>query len=394
MDNLTHSLVGVALADLSMGRRVPNAQRPLLVGAGVIAANLPDIDIAYSMITPSPVGYLLHHRGHTHTIAGLGVLLLGLVAAYWFSRSVRKMRVSSLLRFWLLISVALASHLALDALNNYGVHPFYPFDARWYYGDAVFIFEPSLWLILGVAAAWNGRSRAARLAAAVLLPVLLGTMASTGILPFESVAALAVAGAAFAWISRDLSPAVRAAAALTVCALIVAGLAATSRIARSAVVDVLKPMTGGKVVDVALTPNPSSPLCWGVIAIEMRRTDGEYVLWKGTLSLAPEWRAASACASHSYYGAGEARAIGMGRFVLEETIRQPLPRLRALAQRDCWVHAWLRFGRVPVIDDGWIFDLRYGQRRGQNFTHMPLTPREGCPGNVPGWLMPREDMLK
>jgi inner membrane protein len=304
------------------------------------------------------------------------------------------MRAWGLLRFWLLISVALASHLALDALNNYGVHPFYPFDATWYFGDALFIFEPSVWLILGVAVAWNGRSRAARLAAALPLVVLVAALASTGIVPRESVAALALLGGTFAWIARNLLPAVRAVAAFAVCLMIVAGFAASSRVARSAVVDVLSPEMRGELLDIALTPNPSSPLCWGVIAIEMRETSGEYVLWKGTLSLAPGWRAATACASHSYYGAGEARSIAMGRFVLEETNHQPLPPLRALAGRNCWVQAWLRFGRVPVIDDGWIFDLRYGQRRGQNFTHMALTPREGCPGNVPAWSMPRADLLK
>ena len=178
MDNITHSLVGVALADLAMGRRATKVQRPLFVGAGIIAANLPDIDLAYSAITPAPLGYLLHHRGHTHTVLGLAVLALVLVAAYWFFPSVRKMRLSGRLRFWLLIAIALASHLALDALNSYGVHPFYPVDNNWYFGDAVFILEPWLWLVLGIAAALNARSRAARLAVALPMLMLLATTAS------------------------------------------------------------------------------------------------------------------------------------------------------------------------------------------------------------------------
>ncbi|WP_370466973.1 metal-dependent hydrolase, partial [Salmonella enterica] len=36
-------------------------------------------------------------------------------------------------------------HIALDFTNSYGVHPFWPFDNRWYYGDAVFIVEPLFW---------------------------------------------------------------------------------------------------------------------------------------------------------------------------------------------------------------------------------------------------------
>ena len=152
MDNITHSLVGVALADLSIGR-ASKPQRSLFVGASIIAANLPDIDLAYAAITPAPLGYLLHHRGHTHTVIGLAGLAVALLLAYWFFPAVRKMRFSGRLRFWLLIAIALASHLALDALNSYGVHPFYPADNKWYFGDAVFILEPWLWLLLGIAAA-------------------------------------------------------------------------------------------------------------------------------------------------------------------------------------------------------------------------------------------------
>jgi membrane-bound metal-dependent hydrolase YbcI (DUF457 family) len=205
VDNITHSLVGIALADLAMGRRATKAQRPLLVGAGIIAANLPDLDFAYSRITPPPIGYLLHHRGHTHTVVGLVVLTLILGLAYRFLPSVRKMRPSGQLRFWLLIAIALASHLLLDSFNSYGVHPFYPFDNTWYFGDSLFILEPSLWLILGVAAAWNGRTRAARLAVVLPMAILLCTIASTGEIPLESLAVLAIGGVLFAWGTFDLS---------------------------------------------------------------------------------------------------------------------------------------------------------------------------------------------
>src|SRR5688500_9946104 len=175
-----------------MGQRGTKAQRPEFVGAGIIAANLPDIDLVYSGITPSPIGYLLHHRGHTHTVMGVVALAIVLVFAYRFLPSVSNMRLSGHVRFWLLIAIALASHLLLDILNSYGVHPFYPFDNTWYFGDSVFILEPSLWLILGAAVALNGRTRTAKLAAALPMVVLLCTFAWMGAIPLESVAALAV----------------------------------------------------------------------------------------------------------------------------------------------------------------------------------------------------------
>ena len=36
-------------------------------------------------------------------------------------------------------------HLSMDALNSYGVHLFWPFENRWFYGDSVFIVEPLYW---------------------------------------------------------------------------------------------------------------------------------------------------------------------------------------------------------------------------------------------------------
>lgn len=393
MDNITHSLVGVALADLAAGR-TGKSQRPLLVGAAIVAANLPDIDLAYSAITPPPLGYLLHHRGHTHTVVGLAGLAIVLVLSYGFFPGVRKLRISGQLRFWLLLAIALASHLALDALNTYGIHPFYPLDNKWYYGDTVFILEPFFWLTLGIAVAAGARSGMARLAAGLPLIVLLFTIGATGAVPLESVAALVLIGGAFAWLAVRVPPRTRAAVAFALCGLMVAGLTVTSRAARRATLEALRPAATGHVVDVILTPNPSSPLCWSVIAVEERENEGEYVLWRGTLSLLPEWRSPSACALHGFFGGRDLRTVGDRRLVVSGEIHQPLARLRALARRDCRVRAWLRFGRAPVIDGEWIYDLRFRERAGDNFSRMRLTTSEGCPSYVPEWSMPRADLLQ
>ena len=268
VDNVTHSLVGVVLADAMMGRRSPKSQRPLIVGAGLIAANLPDIDLAYAAITPAPVGYLLHHRGHTHTIVGLGLLAVALVLVYRLLPPVRTMRLAERLRLWLLIAVALASHLAMDALNSYGVHPFYPVDNSWYYADAVFIFEPSLWLVLGVAVAWNARSGASRLAAA--LPIF--DPARHDCVDGRRAARIrsgAGRGRRVVRVARETNVASGQSPVGTECQLlIVVALVAVSLIARTAVLGAMQPQLRGRLVDVILTPNPASPLCWGVIAIE------------------------------------------------------------------------------------------------------------------------------
>jgi inner membrane protein len=157
VDNLTHSLFGAALARTPLARLSPLAAPILIAGS-----NLPDLDIAVRL-WGGRAGYLEHHRGLTHGLAGVlaQALLLGLGAAL-----VERRRARARGEAWrgpggalLLALVALLGHPLLDLLNVYGLRPWLPFDGRWVYGDAVFILEPWLWLCLGVAVLLGGERR-------------------------------------------------------------------------------------------------------------------------------------------------------------------------------------------------------------------------------------------
>jgi inner membrane protein len=396
LDNVAHTLVGAALSDLASGPRASKAARRVCMGAGVIAANLPDFDLVYSGLTAQPLGYLLHHRGHTHTVLGLAVLAAMLAVAYGVLPSVRRMRSNERVRLWLLIATALASHLLLDALNSYGVHPFHPVNSTWYYGDALFIFEPWLWVILGIAVVQNARTRFARVAASLPILVFPITMASMGMIPPESAVLLLVVGGSFGWLLRQGSARTRAGIAISACVAVTVGMFALSRIARGVALTSLQSEARGRLIDVILTPNPSSPLCWSVIGIDVDGGAGEYVYLRGTLSLMPEWKPPTSCASHLFAAGGNIRLAGGGRLALRDEIHQPLALLQDRARRDCWVREWLRFGRAPVLTDEAIFDLRFAERAEQNFTHLPLgrtSEHQQCPQFVPGWAMPRADLL-
>ena len=75
MDNVTHSLAGLLLAE-SMTRlraRRTTGESPNRLGAvvaisSIVAANLPDADLFYSGIGGDRLRYMLHHRGYTHTV--------------------------------------------------------------------------------------------------------------------------------------------------------------------------------------------------------------------------------------------------------------------------------------------------------------------------------------
>ena len=50
----------------------------------------------------------------------------------------------------LLSTVSILTHPVLDTLNTYGMRWLMPFDGRWFYGDALFIVDPWMWLALAL----------------------------------------------------------------------------------------------------------------------------------------------------------------------------------------------------------------------------------------------------
>lgn len=148
MDNLAHTLAGATLAQTGLRRLTPLAAPTLLIGA-----NLPDID-AVAALWGGDVG-LCVRRGWTHGVLAMVVLPLALAGVMWLVDRLRRTPSAEPARAVPLIGLALLStwsHPALDWLNTYGVRLLMPFSGRWFYGDAVFIIDPWLWLLLGAAA--------------------------------------------------------------------------------------------------------------------------------------------------------------------------------------------------------------------------------------------------
>lgn len=150
MDNLTHSLVGLAAAKAGLERLSPGA-----TAVCVLAANAPDADIL--AVFGGRWFYLQHHRGITHSILGTFVLALLIPLCFylgdWLIARLRGRERVVRFKGLLLVSILMsASHPLLDWTNNYGVRPLLPWDGRWFYGDLVFIVDPWIWLVVGGAA--------------------------------------------------------------------------------------------------------------------------------------------------------------------------------------------------------------------------------------------------
>lgn len=145
MDNLTHTLVGVALGQAGLKRKSRYAMLALIIGS-----NLPDADIVTAL--DGGVNYLKNHRGITHSLLGLTVLAVILaLAMYALGRMVSPRKNSPPLSLkWLFIVcwIATACHVLMDFTNAYGIRPFLPFSGRWVAWDIMPIVGPYLLVIL------------------------------------------------------------------------------------------------------------------------------------------------------------------------------------------------------------------------------------------------------
>ena len=150
MDNLTHSFIGLAVAKAGLEKLSPGATTLC-----VLAANSPDVDIV--TLLGGRWTFLQQHRGISHSILGALVLALALPLVFYLvdlllaqiHKHPRQIRMPGLM---LASLVATATHPLMDWTNNYGIRPLLPWNARWFYGDFVFIVDPFLWLVLGGAA--------------------------------------------------------------------------------------------------------------------------------------------------------------------------------------------------------------------------------------------------
>jgi inner membrane protein len=415
MDNLTHSVVGLgvgALIDRSLPAE-PDQDRSrirsrMLLIVGCLASNFPDLDLVLTPLLDPPLGYLLHHRGHTHTLlAGIGemFLLLALVWLLWPAAR-RLLHSSATARRGALLAAGagLLLHLGMDSLNVYGVHPFWPFDPNWYYGDLVFIVEPVFWIGFGVPlAALVRRPGLRRLWLAVIALVPLGATL-LGFMQWGSMAGLLALGLLLAWIQRSADEhhgesrserGRKALAAGLAASLAFVGLQALALQQARAIVaaEVKRIDAGERLLDTALSAYPANPLCWSFVTVARTGTDGGGLvhLRRGMLSIAPGLSPVSHCPARI---AGPALEDAPPQIAWQAEDHAPVAALRSLAAQDCRVDAWLRFARAPSLADGVATDVRWGEPGSRNFSTMRLDAAgQPCPDPVPNWGYPRADLL-
>ena len=407
MDNITHSVVGLGIGAL-IDRSAPpdadhDAQRVrtrMLLTIGWLASNFPDLDLVLTRLLEAPLGYLLHHRGHTHTLVGAlaeVALLLGLVWLLWpaargLLRTSRRARLTAL-------GTACAGtllHIAMDGLNVYGVHPFWPFDARWYYGDLVFIVEPVFWIAFGIPLALMAPGRVAR----ALLPGLLVAVpiAATAahFLQWGSLAGLLMLAGLLGWTARKHGG-VRGRAALGAGLAAVLAFVAVQAVGMHAARDTVAAAIaridpGDHLLDTALSAYPANPLCWSFVTVAADAAHGSYHLRRGLVSVAPGITQATSCPAPIAGRAGG----GDARLAWQSEERDSLAHLRDLQAHNCHFNAWMRFARAPSLDATTATDARWSPFGSANFSTIDYAgvASRPCPDPMPDWGYPRGDLLR
>ncbi len=131
MDSLTQIVLGAAVGEVVLGKKVGN--KAMLYGA--VAGTIPDLDVLSSHFTDTTQA-LAMHRGFTHSIAFSVVFapVFGwLVSRY---EKLKDIKAWSWLFFW-----AFVTHPLLDAHTTWGTQLFWPLDLRLAF-KTIFVIDP------------------------------------------------------------------------------------------------------------------------------------------------------------------------------------------------------------------------------------------------------------
>ena len=270
MDPLAHTLVGASLAETRLKRLTHLASPTLILGA-----NAPDVDAVTMFISRDmSLGF---RRGWTHGALALVLLPLILAAlvllcdrvfAYARGKEPRGRPAPVILLAYL----GVLTHPFLDWLNTYGIRLLMPFDDRWFYGDALFVIDPWVWLLAGTSVVLAHSTTAVSKTAWLVLAIAL-TGLVTGVAGVPGAARLVwLVGAAVvvgvrAWGGAQRHVA-RVAVGCLACATLYIGLMLTgSRLAASQVVDWLSERDDTPV-EIMAGPLPANPFVRDVVVVD------------------------------------------------------------------------------------------------------------------------------
>ncbi len=398
MDNVTHSLIGVIIAEAALQAPAVQARVTAVKGlktaiylTSIIGSNLPDSDLIMRFFrADAAFSYLLDHRGWTHTLIGLPALAcLGLALSAVIAR-VRGWTSQDRYGLFGLGLLALLFHVIADSWNEYGVHPFAPFSNRWFYGDFIFILEPWLWVIALPHLLTRKRLvKGLGIAGYFLLLIL---MIRTEVVPPFLIVGFFSISALFGWVFLRVPTEKRWLLSVFGMVLVLGVFHSSSFLARGKVERAFASQRPSEeILQLATSPMPINPLCWRFVSASWDQESKEYLARSGAVSLLPERFTPTQCAEGTApRGLGEGvapsseiRFLNSADVLWRKEYRASVEEMRKLARENCGFQTILRFTRIPFwirAADGalTVGDLRFdrGQGRASFSTHV-VTDRMG-----------------
>ncbi len=119
MDSVTHLVLGAAIGEVILGKKLGN--KAMLLGA--LANTIPDFDVAYALFEPDDIKNFVFHRSYTHSLLAIG--LLPFLSA-WLSHRLSKKPISYGHWYWFWFA-GMLTHVAIDCTTTYGTKVFTPF---------------------------------------------------------------------------------------------------------------------------------------------------------------------------------------------------------------------------------------------------------------------------
>ena len=281
MDPIAHTLVGASLAETRLKQLSVLATPTLILGA-----NAPDIDAVTILLGQDlSLGF---RRGWTHGVLAMMILPLALAGLMFLVDRVATRRHGQLPRaragpLILLSYIGVLTHPALDWLNTYGVRLLMPFDGRWFYGDALFIIDPWVWLLAGAAVVLAHTQTASATSAWLALGVVLSVIVSGfGLVPHAArvlwIAGVATIAGLRAWGGVQTRLPRVATIGLACATVYMVAMVSGSRVAERQVTEWLAER-GTVPVEIMAGPVPANPFARAIVVVDRQHYHFLEVNW-------------------------------------------------------------------------------------------------------------------
>lgn len=400
MDNFTHSLIGISIAEgfIQAHSEKPGFKnhRGLLWFISALANNIPDLDFLYAQwilhvpgldkLQQMKLSALVHHRGFTHTFlfAVPQALVVFLCIRFFLRRRFQEMSVILRRTTFFLCLLGPLVHLFADFWNSYGVHPYWPISKKWVYGDFIFIIEPWLWIFLILPVInytknlkWN------------FIPLLLFFCIQSVVLfsgyvhwamsLFFLLTSLWLLGYARKYTLRNVFF-----FHISLIALFLGNNYWISQLVKRFVRQQIPVQDSSSTIhDISAFPMPANPLCWITQTVET--TKDSYISRKAVISLLPRTLPPFHClafqSSKQTFPLTKTQLPHRPGLQWIGEYQKPLKELQDLHKKSCAFFHFLQFSRIPAWThkDGFIFgDLRFDRSEKMDFSKFKLDSFTPC----------------